>query len=178
MKPHKHHIVFRSLGGSDDPSNLVCIDFVEHAKLHALDFVNGGPMFDFRQEGWKFLDPNLQKKVRQELSRRNSLKNPMWDEDTKKRSIENRRSYAGESNPFYKKQHSKVAKEKIKFARKHINPSRRSLPIILIHPDGIEEMFSSCVEACKKYGLSRGNLSMVLNNRSKHTRGFKARKAT
>lgn len=46
MRKHKHHKVPKSRGGSNDPSNLEELDFIEHAFWHALDFLNGGPRFD------------------------------------------------------------------------------------------------------------------------------------
>jgi hypothetical protein len=70
MTTHTHHIVYKSQGGSDDPSNLVEMDFIDHARLHAEDFLNGGPDFDFRHAGWDFLESDLQDKVREEKSRR------------------------------------------------------------------------------------------------------------
>jgi len=70
MKTHTHHITPRSRGGSDDPENLIDIDFVEHARIHAEDFLAGGPEFDFRHAGWKLLDEDLQRRVREEKSRR------------------------------------------------------------------------------------------------------------
>ena len=70
MTTHKHHIVYKSRGGTDDPSNLVELDFVTHAELHANDFLSGGPEFDFRQEGYKYLDKNLRNKLREEKGRR------------------------------------------------------------------------------------------------------------
>jgi hypothetical protein len=63
MEKHLHHIVPRSRGGSDDPSNLVELDFIEHAIHHAHDFLNGGPRFDFRQEGWPYLPKDLAEAV-------------------------------------------------------------------------------------------------------------------
>jgi hypothetical protein len=70
MVTHIHHIVYKSQGGTDDPDNLLEMDFVEHARLHAEDFLNGGPDFDFRHAGWDFLEPKLQEKARAEKSRR------------------------------------------------------------------------------------------------------------
>lgn len=67
---HIHHIIPVSQGGSDDPENLVELDFVEHARIHALDFLAGGPDFDFRHSGWIFLEEDLQLRVREEKSRR------------------------------------------------------------------------------------------------------------
>ena len=70
MTTHKHHIIYMSQGGTDDPSNLVELDFIAHAELHAKDFLAGGPEFDFRQAGYKYLDADLRKKLRAEKGRR------------------------------------------------------------------------------------------------------------
>lgn len=74
MKIHTHHIKYRSQGGTDDLSNLIDIDFIEHAELHAIDFINGGPMFDFRHEGWRYLSPELRQAVLDEHTKRNKLR--------------------------------------------------------------------------------------------------------
>lgn len=60
---HLHHIVPKSRGGSNDSDNLVALDFIEHARVHAEDFLNGGPRFDFRHDGWPFLDEDLRQRV-------------------------------------------------------------------------------------------------------------------
>lgn len=62
-KTHRHHIKPRSRGGTDDPDNFADINFIEHARIHALDYLNGGPRFDFRHEGWPWLDEELRRLV-------------------------------------------------------------------------------------------------------------------
>lgn len=87
---HLHHKKPRCLGGSDDPENLVLLDPLEHAEIHALDFIEGGPMFDFRHEGWPLLDERLRRKILQEASRRRSHKNKTEAPSGYTRSSENR----------------------------------------------------------------------------------------
>ena len=60
---HIHHVIPKSRGGTNDPENLVEIDFIEHAKLHAEDFLKGGPRFDFRHPAWPLLDSELRERV-------------------------------------------------------------------------------------------------------------------
>jgi hypothetical protein len=72
---HIHHVIPRSRGGTDDPENLVEVDFIEHAKLHAEDFLNGGPRFDFRHPGWSLLEPSLRKAVLQRAAEDTREKN-------------------------------------------------------------------------------------------------------
>jgi hypothetical protein len=111
MKKHIHHIRYKSQGGSDDPSNLETLDFIEHARLHAIDFINGGPQFDFRHEGWPYLDRDLREKVRKTHSRRMSkrmkgllvgYKNPMFGI-----------RQTGDKNPMFGKKHTDETKRKI-----------------------------------------------------------------
>ena len=71
MKTHKHHVVPRHQGGTDDPSNKTSINFIDHAELHAVRFLNGeDTRFDFRHEGWAFLSVELRMAV---LSRTSEL---------------------------------------------------------------------------------------------------------
>jgi hypothetical protein len=65
---HIHHIVPKSRGGTDEPENLEEIDFIEHARLHAEDFLAGGPRFDFRHAGWPHLDATLRQEVLEKAS--------------------------------------------------------------------------------------------------------------
>jgi hypothetical protein len=65
---HIHHKIPKSRGGTNNPSNLEELDFIEHARVHAEDFLNGGPRFDFRHDGWPFLDAELRQKVLEKAS--------------------------------------------------------------------------------------------------------------
>ena len=74
---HTHHVVFRCQGGTDDAHNLVELDHITHAQLHAIVFLSGGPRFDFRQSGWPLLDDCLQTRIKEEHVDRCS-KNRWW----------------------------------------------------------------------------------------------------
>jgi len=50
---HKHHIVPKHIGGSDDPSNLVSLTVEEHAEAHRILFEQHGRWQD--QVAWKAL---------------------------------------------------------------------------------------------------------------------------
>jgi hypothetical protein len=73
---HKHHITPRSRGGSDEESNIVLLSAYDHAYHHALDFLEGGPWFDYRHEAWPLLPEELREKIRAEASRRNKGREP------------------------------------------------------------------------------------------------------
>lgn len=46
MKKHKHHILPRHMGGSDDPSNLIELTVEEHAEAHKILFEKHGHEYD------------------------------------------------------------------------------------------------------------------------------------
>ena len=73
---HKHHIIPKSRGGTDDDWNLVELDPYTHAYEHALDFVlfEQAPWFDCRHEAWPLLPQDLQDAARKEMARRTTLK--------------------------------------------------------------------------------------------------------
>jgi hypothetical protein len=77
MKPHSHHITPRHKGGDNSPENLVSLDPVKHAEIHALRFIDGeDDWFDCRQEGWPLLDPTLYDKVLARMGSHNVMKKP------------------------------------------------------------------------------------------------------
>ena len=99
-KTHQHHIVFRCQGGTDDPGNLIDLDFIDHAELHAKEFLAGGPWFDFRHEGWPYLNKELREAVLVETGRRRSESqrgedNPMFGRQRPDR----RDAWQGDNNP-------------------------------------------------------------------------------
>jgi len=105
---HIHHVIPRSRGGSNDLKNLVKINFIEHAKLHAEDFLKDGPWFDFRNPGWQFLEANLKKEVLEkasEVRRQRNLQREIpcatgckHSEESKKKRSE---AVSGEKNPMW-----------------------------------------------------------------------------
>jgi len=74
MHTHRHHIKYKCNGGTDAAENLQNIDFVEHARVHAEEFVRGGPQFDFRHEGWSSLGDALKNAVLEEHAKRQKEK--------------------------------------------------------------------------------------------------------
>ena len=86
MTTQIHHKLPRCLGGSNDSSNLVELSLYEHAEVHALEFINGGIQFDMRNPFWPVLqaeNPVLSEKVREENSRRMSVKGKVIGERSK-----------------------------------------------------------------------------------------------
>ena len=66
---HKHHIIPKSRGGTDDDWNMRELSSYDHAYEHALDYVlfDHAPRFDFRHEAWPLLPEDLKEAVRNKL---------------------------------------------------------------------------------------------------------------
>jgi len=146
---HKHHIVYRSQGGSDNVSNLVILSPYDHALIHALDFLEGGPSFDFRHEAWPLLPDELKFRVRKEKSKR-LRENKLMDYPGARESVSNKLS--GEGNPQFGKPaanrgipHSEVTKEKISITKTGVPNPGQSARMTLNNPMKNQEVKEKCV---------------------------------
>jgi len=93
---HKHHIIPKHAGGTDDPSNIVELSVEEHALAHKELFEQYGRWQD--RLAWRGLSGQIDS---QELIRK------AQSEAAK------RRDKFGENNPMYGKRHSEETKIKI-----------------------------------------------------------------
>ena len=90
---HKHHIIPRHAGGTDDPSNLVYLTITEHAEAHRLLYEQYNRQEDYL--AWRGLAGLIGK-----------------DEIVKEKCSLNS-SRPGDLNPFYGKKHTEETKLKI-----------------------------------------------------------------
>lgn len=65
---HKHHIIPKHMGGSDDPSNLVSLSIKDHALAHKLLHEKYGKVQDFI--AWKTLDGQMTRQEASHLARK------------------------------------------------------------------------------------------------------------
>lgn len=146
MKKHLHHIIPKSAGGSDEPENLVELDPYFHALVHAHMYLNGGVQFDFRMQEFQLFDQSLQTKLKGKQA-----------EAMKTLNNTDVRFQEGQ------KRGQQLATE----ARKRA--------VVLILPDGSEETFESCTDACNKYNLNKGEFSKMCRGKIRHVKGYRAR---
>ena len=71
MKTHKHHIIPKHAGGTDDPSNLVELTIEEHAEAHRLLFDEHGRWQD--EVAWKVLSGQMNMDESKEYARRKAI---------------------------------------------------------------------------------------------------------
>ena len=90
---HKHHIIPRHAGGTDNPDNLVCLTIEEHANAHRLLYEQYNRQEDYL--AWRGLSGLIGK-------------DEMWREKCSLNS-----SRPGKLNTFYGMTHSEETKKKI-----------------------------------------------------------------
>lgn len=142
---HKHHIIPRHAGGTDDPSNLIYLTVEEHAEAHRLLFEQYGRWQD--ELAWKALSgaigkdeiiyrkvsPNLGKKLSDETRKKMSENNPMKRKEISEKSG-NTRSGTNRSNEtklkislkMKGKAQSEEAKQKRSESMKHYHKERKA----------------------------------------------------
>jgi len=98
---HKHHIIPKHAGGTDDPSNLVKLTVEEHAEAHKLLFEQHGRWQD--KVAWLTLSGQMTCaeaiKITQSLSNKGE-KNPMYG---KTGSLNSNYKNRGKNSPLYGK---------------------------------------------------------------------------
>ena len=96
---HKHHIVPKHAGGSDDPSNIAHLNIEQHAEAHRVLYEEHGRWQD--KLAWKGLSGSIGKDEIHSAIRHHVLttKNPMWKQEAKDK-ISNHMK--GDNNPMRK----------------------------------------------------------------------------
>lgn len=100
---HKHHIIPRHAGGTDDPSNLVELTVAEHAQAHKELYEQHGRTEDYL--AWKGLEGSVDKaEILWTLSKeRRGEKHHYWGIKRPDHAITMRERMSGEGNPMFGK---------------------------------------------------------------------------
>jgi len=131
---HKHHIIPKSLGGSDDESNLVKLTIPGHAAVHKFMYEEYGRYQD--KFAWQGLTGLIGK---EEIVRLNA-------QLSAKKRFRNK-----ENHPMYNKNHTIESKQKIKETRKKRN---LCTPVAMYDRKGILLMkFDTMFDASKYIGV-------------------------
>lgn len=169
---HKHHIVPKHMGGSDDPSNLVELTIEEHAQAH-LDLYN--------EHGWH-QDLVAHRMLLGQVTKAEAIKELQQKPKSiawKKKKSER---MTGENNPQYGKTTSDKQKKAVSKAmlgkkkdyqvtcnwptmKGKENPRARK-----IHADGV--VYNTIRECCEAYGFKNHNAIRYRLNHPKWTEWF------
>lgn len=160
---HKHHIIPKHMGGSDDAYNLVELTVEEHAEAHRILYEKYGKEED--RLAWLGLSKQISKlELLAEIRKSKEYKRKHREAITspeyrKKMSL----AVSGEKHPMFGKKHTQKSIEKIKEARKkqifskeQIEKRTKKLYKSIQTPDGI---FSSRNEASQYYNVDPSTLN-------------------
>ena len=145
---HRHHIIPKYLGGTDDPSNIALLSVEDHAQAHLDLYEKYG-----NNQDWVAYCGLSGKTTEFEIAHRELVSEAMR---TRVVSAETRRrmSEAKKGRTF---QHTEETKQKM------VESSNRK-PVYCLE---LDITFSSSTEAAKQLGCSRGSIHRVASGKSK-----------
>jgi hypothetical protein len=131
MITHKHHIVPKHMGGSDDPDNLIELTIEEHAEAHRMLYEKYGKVQD--KLAWQGLSGLLsnQELVETLLSEtKKGPNNPMWGKPAPNRGIK-RPGIGGRKKGTKWSKEERQAKEQMHISTEH----REKMSKVWANPD-------------------------------------------
>ena len=183
---HKHHIIPRHMGGTDEPSNIIELTVEEHAEAHRILWEQNGKWQDYY--AWQGLSGRIGKEdlIREIQSIANSK--PKSEETKKKMSIaftgrKYSKDFCENASKIMKKrwQEGKYDPEKLRLSRIGFKqPEIQKIKVAeklsseweITSPKGEKYTIKNLTKFCRENNLDQGNLS-----RGKH-KGWKAIKIT
>ena len=163
---HKHHIIPKHIGGSDDPSNIVLLTVEEHAEAHRILFEQYGRKED--ELAWKGLAGIIGK---EEL-----LHDLFVMAGKKSRPPLNHKANLGRKwSEEYKQNMSKIFKG-IKITWKDKISEGNSKTWKITKPDGTILLIKNLENYCKENNLASSKMSLVASGIRKHHKGHLCQK--
>lgn len=192
---HRHHIIPRHAGGTDDPSNIALLTIEEHAEAHRILYEKYGRWQD--KLAWQMLSGQIGKisggqitaLIPGHMSRAGKIGGKNGCKIKKSRAGKISGKIGGKATasiPGHMSRIGKVGGEKggewakqsghckrIAHLGGMYNMNRPENIILCFDKNGnfIQE-FSSQKDAAKKLGLSQGNINATLNGKRNHTGGY------
>ena len=155
---HKHHIVPKYLGGTDDPSNLVDLTVDQHAEAHRLLYEQHGNWQDYvAWQGLSKLDANF--------------------DAAKQSMIEGGRKGAARSNLRWKDPiQRELASKKMKVVCANRGKTWQGKLYEITHPDGTVETVEGLRQWCLDRGYNPNNFGNACLRGSVTNGGFMVRR--
>lgn len=177
---HKHHIIPKHMGGSDDPDNLISLSVENHAQAHKELFEKYGKLED--KLAWQGLLGIIPKeKIVQELCSRKGENNPMYGRRGDKHPL------FGKSRPDHSLRMQRVMKGKVKSHSHQENwnisfrERSKTNPVAtknwkVITPTGDIIVVRNLTKFCKENSLNKGCMSEVANKKATHHKNYRVEK--
>lgn len=184
MIKHKHHIIPRHVGGTDDPSNLIELNIEEHAEAHRVLYETHGRIEDYY--AWKGLSGQIGKDeiLKQLAMSQKSKKKPdgfgekisefrktfKYSEESKQKISESKK---GKFDSEYYSNLAKLRKD-FKQTEHQKNRARETLECawVVTRPDGESINIVNLRKFCQENGLDQGNMVKVSKGTLKQHKGW------
>jgi hypothetical protein len=166
---HKHHIIPKHMGGSDDPSNLIEITIEEHANIHKQLWEDLGHWQD--KIAWQMLSG--------QISSAEAIKQAQSE------GAKNRKKRFGKDNHFYGRKHTNETKNAIRNKKMGSVPPNKGLTgkdnpqskiYIVIDPKGNAFIVKGLADFCRKNNLTYQVMGQVALGKFKHHKKYKCRR--
>lgn len=166
---HKHHIIPKHMGGTDEPSNLVELTVEEHAEAHRLLWETHGLKQDWL--AWQGLAGLIGKE---------QLLHELFVLAGKKSRppVGHKANLGRKWSSEYKQKMSDISKG-VKKSEEHKNniSKGKSQTWLVKKPNGDEITVINLHEYCKQMELSSAKMSLVASGVRKHHKGYSCQKA-
>lgn len=162
---HKHHIIPKHMGGSDDPSNLVIVTVEQHANLHKQLWEDLGDIRDYY--AWLGLSKREEDKIRLRCSLGGKIGGKKLFGKSKSQSHRKSLSLANTGKKL-----SKECIIKIKHSLSG-ESSNLSKCYKITDPIGNIHIVQGLNKFCRNNNLSQGNMCMVAKGQRIHHKLWK-----
>ena len=192
MVTHKHHIIPRHMGGSDDPENIVTLPFWAHTEVHKRLYEVYGRaedklaylMMTGKKEEAEVVRIQLAKEGYQRWLVEKPEEVKRWRENINKakagKCYHSKEHYQKLGDMFRDVPRTEEVKEKISKSKKGKpwNGNREKIQdeYEVTKPNGDVIIIRGLVAFCKEEGIDSSNLCAVAKGRLKQHKGYRARK--
>jgi hypothetical protein len=172
MLKHKHHIIPRHAGGTDDPSNLIELTIEEHAEAHRILYETYGR--DEDRWAWLGLTGQIGKDeiLRQIAMSQKGVKKPdgfgekisafrktfRYSEESKQKMSATKRGKILTQEHKDKISESLMGKKNTEYQKQRVAETRQK-KYQLTNPEGVSFEVTNLTKFCRENGFDQGNMS-------------------
>jgi len=171
---HKHHIIPKHMGGTDDPKNIIELTVKEHALAHKKLYEKYGHWQD--KFAWQGLSGQLgpKQKIIEEFYKQNGKQSAKYlTKEVRKRAVENaRKTNTGRKlTPEHLAKTRTWGMKQTEYQKKTV-AEKLSKYHIITNPQGHTFEIKNLNEFARKTGLDQGNLTKVAQGKLKQHKGY------